>query len=141
MNQPFEVVWAPSPDRAAALRTTDFMAIHGVADFDELRRRSVADPDWFWSAVVDFLELPFDRPWRAVSDTSRGEPWTTWFAGSTFNLSRACVDRWAESDPSRVAVRSQREDGTIEQLDFGQLRDEVATAAGGLRDDRRRSAP
>ena len=108
------------------------MALHDIAGFDELRRRSVADSDWFWSAVVEYLELPFDKPWRAVSDTSRGEPWTTWFPGSMFNLSRACVDRWAESDPTRIAVRSQREDGTIEDLDFGQLRDEVAMAAGGL---------
>ena len=132
MTDHFEVAWRPSPERAAATHTAAFMAVHGIDDFHELRRRSVADPEWFWSEVVGFLGLPFDRPWRAVSDTSRGEPWTTWFTGSMFNLSRACVDRWADSDPTRLAVRSQREDGTTNELTFGELRDQVAAFAGGL---------
>ncbi len=132
MTESYEVVWRPGPERAAATHTSAFMATHGIDDFEALRRRSVADPDWFWSEVVGFLGLPFDRPWRAVSDTSRGEQWTTWFTGSMFNLSRACVDRWADADPTRIAVRSEREDGTTNELTFGELLAEVAAFAGGL---------
>ncbi len=132
MTEPYQVVWRPSPERAAATHTMAFMARHEVADFEVLRQRSVAEPDWFWSAVVEYLELPFDKGWKAVRDTSRGEPWTTWFTGSMFNLSRACVDRWADLTPERLAVRSQREDGSKEELDFGELRAEVGAISGGL---------
>ncbi|HEY4606623.1 MAG TPA: AMP-binding protein [Acidimicrobiia bacterium] len=129
----FDVVWRPSPERAAATNTAVFMRSHGIATFDELAARSARDPEWFWEAVVDFLALPFDRPWRAVRDTSRGHQWATWFVAGSFNLSRACVDRWAEDDPSRVALRSEKETGEIRELTFGRLRDEVGRTAGALR--------
>ena len=128
----FEVVWQPTAERASATNTAAFMRAHGIDSLTDLVRRSAADPEWFWEAVVDFIGLPFDRPWRAVRDTSRGHPWATWFVGGTFNLSRACVDRWADEDPDRVALRSEKETGEIRELDFGELRDVVGRLAGAL---------
>ncbi len=128
----FEIVWRPSPIRAAATHTARFIAEHGFADYRELRQRSIEDPEWFWESVVGYLGLPFDKPWRAVLDTSRGAPWATWFPGSLVNLSRVCVDRWADETPDRLALRSQKENGEIGELSFGGLRDEVARLAGAL---------
>jgi acetyl-CoA synthetase len=109
-----------------------FMTAHDIATVEELRVRSTSDPEWFWAAVVNFLDLPFDREWRAVRDTSRGHPWATWFVGGSFNLSRACVDRWADEGPGRVALRSEKETGESRALSFGELRDEVSRLAGAL---------
>ena len=128
----FDVVWRPSAERAAATNTASFMRDHGIGTFEELSLRSTADPEWFWEAVVRFLGLPFDYPWRAVRDTSRGHPWATWFVGGGFNLSRACVDRWADDDPDRTAIRCQKESGENRELSFGELRDEVSRLAGAL---------
>ncbi|HIE20975.1 MAG TPA: AMP-dependent synthetase, partial [Acidimicrobiia bacterium] len=130
---PFEVVWRPDPDLAEATNTARFMKQHGIDEYEELVRRSTKDPEWFWGAVVDFLGLPFDSPWTTVRDTSRGHPWATWFVGARFNLSKACVDRWADTDPERTAVRSQKESGEIRTLSYGQLLDRVSRLAGGLR--------
>ncbi len=129
----FDVVWRPGPERAAAARTTRFMEEHGIATLNELTARAAAEPEWFWEAVVRFLGLPFDRPWRAVRDDSRGDAWSTWFVGSTFNLSRACVDRWAELDPDRPAVLSQKESGETRVASFGDLQERVGKLAGVLR--------
>jgi acetyl-CoA synthetase len=129
----FDVVWRPTPERAAATNTAAFMRVHGIDDLDDLVLRSSRDPEWFWAAVVEFLGLPFDRPWRAVRDTSRGHQWSTWFVGGSFNLSRACVDRWAGTEPGRVALRSEKETGEIRELTFGDLRDLVERLAGALR--------
>jgi acetyl-CoA synthetase len=129
----FEVAWRPTAARAAATNTAAFMKANGIATVDELGRRSAQDPEWFWEAVVEFLGLPFDRPWKAVRDTSRGHPWATWFIGAWFNLSRACVDRWAEDDPGRTAVRSAKESGETRELSFGRLKEEVSRLAGALR--------
>ena len=109
------------------------MDAHGIATVADLRDRSTSDPEWFWAAVVDHLGLPFDREWRAVRDTSRGHHWATWFVGASFNLSRACVDRWADEDPSRTALRSEKESGETRELSFGGLREEVARLAGALK--------
>jgi acetyl-CoA synthetase len=127
-----EIVWRPTPEQVSASNTGAFMAAHDIATVDELRARSTNDPEWFWAAVVEFLGLPFDREWRTVRDTSRGHPWATWFVGGSFNLSRACVDRWADEDPDRVALRSEKETGETRELSFGQLRDEVSHLAGAL---------
>ncbi len=129
----FEVVWRPTPERAAGTNTARFIAEHGLTDLDELTAKSAAEPEWFWESVVEFLGLPFDRPWRTVRDDSRGHPWATWFVGSSFNLSRACVDRWADEDPGRTALLSHKESGETRVASFGELRDTVGRLAGALR--------
>ena len=130
----FEIAWAPDQTRAQETNTARFMDLHGIDTYRELAQRSTQDPEWFWSEVVDFIGLPFQRRWRTVRDTSRGHSWATWFVGGAFNLSVACVDRWAEKDPDRVAVRSEKESGEIREMTFGALRDEVSRLAGALRD-------
>ncbi len=129
----FDVVWRPTAEQAAASNTTRFMDAHGISSLDELMSRSAREPEWFWGAVVDFLGLPFDRQWRTIRDTSRGHQWATWFVGSTFNLSRACVDRWADLDPGRPALLTQKESGETRVASFGEMRDGVARLAGALR--------
>ena len=128
----FEIAWAPEPGPAAATRTGEFMAAHGIPDYDTLVLRSTAEPDWFWGAVVDYLGLPFDPRWTVVRDTSRGHPWATWFVGAGFNLSVACVDRWAAEDPQRIAIRWQRESGAGGETTFGELLDQVERLAGAM---------
>jgi acetyl-CoA synthetase len=133
MPDRFEVAWRAAPEVAAATHTAPFMAAHGIDDYPALVERSVADPDWFWASVVEYLGLPFDRVWDTVLDTSKGEPWATWFVGAGFNLSVACVDRWAAVDPERVAIRAQREDGEITELTYRALLERVELVAGALR--------
>jgi acetyl-CoA synthetase len=130
--QNFEIAWSPDPEMAATTNTARFMEEHGIGSFEELVTRSTQEPEWFWEAVVEFLDLPFDPEWTAVRDTSRGHPWATWFVGSGFNLSIACVDRWADEDPDRLAVRSQKESGETRELTFGALLEAVERVAGAL---------
>jgi len=128
----FKIVWKPDSRSAAETNTARFMEQHQIGSYDELVLRSTRDPEWFWSEVVDFLGLPFQSPWRTVRDTSRGHPWSTWFVGGAFNLSVACVDRWAEADPNRIAVRSEKEGGEIRELSFGELLNDVSKLTGAL---------
>jgi acetyl-CoA synthetase len=128
----FDIAWSPDPNQAQATNTARFMKAHGIDDFDELVARSAEDPVWFWEAVVDFLGLPFDPTWTTVQDTSRGQPWATWFVGAGFNMSVACVDRWAEEDSTRLAVRSQKENGETRELTYGELLEQVERLAGAL---------
>ncbi len=130
----FETVWRPDPEQAASTHTARFMKRHGIAEFGDLVERSVSDPEWFWPAAIEYLGIPFDSEWTSVRDTSRGHPWATWFNGAGFNMSKACVDRWADEDPGRVALRSQKEPGETRQLTFGELRNEVSRLAGALKE-------
>jgi acetyl-CoA synthetase len=129
----FEIVWEPSPERAASTNTRRFMERHGITRFEDLVSRSVTDPEWFWWEVARFLELPFDREPTIIRDTSRGHPWATWFVDGRLNLSRVCVDRWAEQEPDRLAIRSQKESGETSETSFGRLADRISRLAGALR--------
>ncbi len=128
-----EIVWRPDASIIARSHTQKFMDRHGIGAYADLVARSIAEPTWFWDAVVDYLAIPFETPYRAVYDGSHGVPFGRWFVGGELNLSRACVDRWADRDPDRVAIRAAREDGARRSLTFGELRDAVARVAGWLR--------
>lgn len=128
----FEIAWMPDHRTARHSNTARFMADHNIETYDELVSRSSNDPEWFWDAVVEFIGLPFDPPYKTVRDTSRGHPWSTWFGSGGFNLSVACVDRWEKEDPERIAVRSQKESGETTSLTFGELLEQVERLAGSL---------
>lgn len=127
----YDIVWQPSPQEVEQSNTKHFMDRHGITTFADLVGRSSSDPEWFWDAVVDFLELPFNPDYHTVRDTSRGHPWATWFVGGGFNLSTACVDRW-QAEPDRVALLSEKESGEIRKLTFGELLESVERLAGAL---------
>jgi len=116
-------VWAPATsEEAAATNVGRFMAAHDIADFDELVRRSIDEPEWFWDAVVRFLDLEWFSPYENVLDISDGIAWARWFTGGTVNLAHNCVDRWATSEPERTAIVWEGEDGAVRTWSFAELR-------------------
>ena len=88
-----DIIWRPTPERIERARITKFMRQHGLASLDELLRRSVADPEWYWDAVSRDLGFRWMKPYTRVLDTSRGIAWPRWFEGGLMNLSDNCVDR------------------------------------------------
>ena len=130
-----EYAWEPTPERIAAANVTRLMKAAGAETIDELRRRSVADIDWFWDLVVRDLGLPFDEPYRAVRDSSGGIEWTTWFVGGRLNVADACVERW-RADPTAAtspAVIHEDEAGNVSTLSYVELGAAVDACAAGLR--------
>ncbi|MBB3605996.1 acetyl-CoA synthetase [Mycolicibacterium sp. BK556] len=125
--------WLPSTDYVENANVTRLARAHGVADIDELRARSVAHPAWYWDAVVEDLAITFAVPDTVLLDLSNGIEHPDWFVGAELNVVDACLTRWRDDDPHRVAVRHEAENGAVTVLTFGELADEVARAAAGLR--------
>ncbi|MGH9033418.1 MAG: AMP-binding protein, partial [Acidimicrobiia bacterium] len=129
-----EIAWRPSPELVAQSNVGRFMARHGLADFDELLARSIAEPEWFWDAVVRFLGIEFTLPYDRVLDSSEGIEWTKWFVGGRLNLAVTCLDRHAD-DPDRrdqPAVRWEGEEGVTRTLSYAELRTLTDRLAAGL---------
>ena len=116
-------IWTPDPAVAAETNVGRFQAAHGIATFDALLERSIAEPAWFWGEVVEFLGIPFSTPYDQVLDTSKGVPWTTWFTGGKTNLAAICLDRWVAETPDAEAVRWEGEDGNVRVLTYAELVD------------------
>ena len=128
-----DIIWSPTPEYVERANVTRLMRTHGIETYDALVRRSIADAEWFWDAVVSDLDIEFFEPYRQVRDISRGVEWATWFKGGLVNLAHQCVDRWAASTPDAPAVVWEGEAGDTRTWTYGELRRQTDRLARALR--------
>jgi acetyl-CoA synthetase len=127
------VVWEPSDERIARANVTRLMRRLGCADYHELHRLSLREPERFWPELVADLGLEFSTPWERVVDTSDGIEWAKWFVGGKLNLASNCIHRLAAgSRADQDAAIWQPEDGGRSSMTFRELSDAVARLAEGL---------
>ena len=125
-------IWRPSAELVEQANVTRLGRAVGAADYHELHRISVDEPERFWPAVVEDLGLEFSRPWKAVVDTSRGPEWARWFVDGRLNVARACVHRWAAERPHDEALVGWSEDGRRESLTWAETSRQVTQLAEAL---------
>ena len=99
-----EFLWRPDAERVADAHATRLMGKLGVDSAAALRAYSFEHTAEFWDAVIDDLELEFDRHYSRTFDDSHGRPWVRWFVGGKLNLARVCLDRWAADDADGGAL-------------------------------------
>ena len=130
-----EIAWQPTPEYRDRSRLTAFVNRHRLADYDALLRRSVDDPQWFWSAVLDDLAIEFYEPYRQVLDSSRGIAWSRWCVGGTLNIVHNCLDKWIGTPVERkAALRWEGEEGVTRTLTYGEFFLQVNRCANALRE-------
>jgi len=127
-----DVVWEPTPEVVGRARLTKFMDRHGIADHDALLKRSAAEPEWFWDAVVHDLGIRFYRHYDRVLDESAGPEWPRWFTGGKINIVATCVDHWARVQPDKVALTWEGEPGEVRRLTYADLDREVCRLGSAL---------
>jgi acetyl-CoA synthetase len=127
-----DVVWRPPAEVVEHANATRLLRRAGFADWWELVSRSAEDPDWFWPLAIEDIGLEFSRPWKQVSDLSRGPEWATWFTGGEVSIARNCVHRWAERTPDTLAAVGLGEDGSRRALTFAELSRDVTRLAERL---------
>jgi acetyl-CoA synthetase len=131
---PSGVVWRPDAAIRQAANLTAFMAAHGVADYDALNRRAVAEPEWFWNALIAYFDLRFGTPYERVLDTSAGMPWAKWCVGGTTNVVVNCLDRHRGTPTmAKTAIEWEGEDGSRRAWTYAELDAEVCRLAQALR--------
>src|SRR2546423_9617313 len=129
-----DIIWRPRPEVAARSRIGTFLRTQSIATLSELQRRSVADPEWYWTKVVEDLGIRWLRAPRCVLDDARGPAWPVWFPGGLMNLTDCCVDRHVESGrAAHPALIWEGDDGSTRQVTYGELLGEVSCLANALR--------
>jgi acetyl-CoA synthetase len=127
-----DYTWTPSAEQLEAANVVRLARRLGCGDYAELHQLSVEEPDRFWRAVVDDLEIPLFRGWDEVLAASRGIEWTTWFTGARLNLAHACVHRWATERGAEEAAVFEAEDGGRRALTWAELSCETIRLAEAL---------
>ncbi len=130
MDDVNDVVWSPSAERVDRANITRLLRRLGCADYHDLHRVSIDEPERFWPELIDDLGLEFSQPWERVLDVSEGPEWAKWFVGARLNIAENCVHRWRDR-PGEAAV-FRGEDGTRRALTWSELSREVTQVAEAL---------
>ena len=104
--------------------------IKSLAQYEEMYRRSVDDPEGFWAEAA--RELDWFEPWQKVLEWDL--PWAKWFVGGKLNLCYNCVDRHVENGRAqKTAILWEGEPGEIRRLSYRELHAEVQKFANVLK--------
>ncbi len=104
------------------------------AKFDAIWRRSIDDPEGFWSEAAQAID--WTRRWDRVLDDSR-KPFYRWFAGGKLNTCHNCLDRHVASGRGDRAalIYDSAMTGEKRTYSYRELTDAVARFAGALRNE------
>ncbi|MCK6503943.1 acetate--CoA ligase [Myxococcota bacterium] len=119
-------MYAPKPALAATAH------VGSLADYQELYRRSLEQPDAFW--LEQAARLDWFHPPRLVSDFDLEQVDFSWFPGGRLNACFNCVDRHLQTRPDKTAIIwAKDEAGEYERISYRQLKHEVARVANVLK--------
>src|SRR5204863_8543299 len=127
-----DAVWSPTPEVLAQVNVVRLMRTLGFDDYRALQRFSQEEPERFWAAAVEDMDIEFSQPWERVVDLSRGPEWATWFVGGQLNMAWNCVHRWAERRPEAVGAVFAGENGERREWTFAELSRAVTRLAESL---------
>jgi len=126
-----QVLWTPPPDAWESTALGRFARQHGVDDYAELVRWSLADLDRFWAASTDFTGVRWIESPTAIR-VGTEMPGVRWFPGATLNYAEhALAPGRAMPDAVAVIAASQSRDPI--ELTWSELTDTVRRCAAGLR--------
>ncbi len=101
--------------------------------YKEMYKRSVDDPDGFWSDKADEFVTWFKK-WDKVSEFDYDDADIKWFEGAKLNVSYNCLDRHLEMRGNQVAVLWEGDNPkNDEKITYRQLHEQVCKFANVLK--------
>jgi len=135
MNNP--IVWTPPQELVGSSAMTRFIdrlraqGVGGIADYESLHRWSVHEPQAFWQALVDFVDIKGDGELSPIYNTAEGPTplAKSWFPKFQLNF----AENLLQGADDRTAVISWSEARLKRTLSLGQLRAATGGVQGYLR--------
>ena len=107
-----------------------FKASTYIPDYESEYRKSIADPEGFWSRIAK--ELHWFTPWSRVLEWTY--PWAKWFVGATCNISYNCLDRHVQTwRRNKAALIWVGERGEERIFTYAELSRQVNRCANALK--------
>lgn len=133
--QDLETVYNPSRETVDNANITEFMKTYGFDTYDDLKRYSRRNLDWFWDTVVKELNIEFTEPYSAVRDSTEGPEFTEWYVDGELNIASNVIDRYGKPNgrsPEAVACIWEAEDGERTKHTFSDIYSEANQVANAL---------
>jgi acetoacetyl-CoA synthetase len=123
-------LWTPSPEQIERATLTRFARERGLPeDYHELWRWSVDNLEDFWQAVWEYFRVEAETPYERVLGRSE-MPGAEWFTGARLNYAQHI---FRDRDDGDVAIRHASETRDLGEVTWGELREQTAAIAAGLR--------
>ncbi len=101
--------------------------------YAEMYKRSVDDPDGFWSEKAEEF-VSWTKKWDKVSHFDYDKAEIKWFEGAKLNVSYNCLDRHLDTRGDQVAVIWEGDDPkNDEKITYRQLHEQVCKFANVLK--------
>ena len=71
-------------------------------DYESLYKKSISDPEKFWSNVAD--SFIWENKWTKVVDFDFSKPIFNWFTDAKLNITHNCLDRHVQTHPNKSAI-------------------------------------
>jgi acetoacetyl-CoA synthetase len=120
-------LWEPPAEMVERAVMTRYMRAHGHGSYDELWRWSVDDLDGFWGSIWEFFGVEGSHD-RVLASAEM--PGATWFPGAELSYPEHL---FRGKDPAAVAIIHASELREQAEVTWGELREQVAGIAAGLR--------
>ncbi len=125
--------WTPSAEQIAEANLTHFLRRLNLPDYQSLLAYAASDLPGFTDAIVDVLDVHWDRRPSQTLDRSRGRPFARWFPDAGYNAAANCLDRHvARGRGASEALVWEGDDGAVRRYTFAALREAVARLASTL---------
>jgi acetoacetyl-CoA synthetase len=129
-----EILWRPSPERAAATQAEAFRRAaterwgRELPDWDALYRWSCEEREEFWTSVWDFCQVSASERWEQALELGEHMLSSVWFSGARLNFAENLLRRTGPG-PAIIACG---EGAPRRELSWDELRREVAACATAL---------
>lgn len=107
--------------------------INSMDQYNDMYKRSVEDPEGFWSEQAEAL-LTWQKKWDRVLDWDFNEPRIEWFAGGKINIAENCLDRHVTSQRrNKAALIWESDEGRTKVYTYQSMLTKVSRFANVLK--------
>src|SRR3954470_20218674 len=118
-------VFPPSPEFVKQAN------ISGMEAYRKLVAEAEKDMEGFWARLARETLL-WSKPFTKTLDESKA-PFYKWFHDGELNASYNCLDRHLKTQPDKVAIIFEADDGKVTKITYKQLYHEVCRFANALK--------
>jgi acetyl-CoA synthetase len=105
--------------------------VSGMAAYQAMCEEAERDYEGFWAKLAR-EHLLWQKPFNKVLDQSN-PPFFKWFHDGELNVSYNCLDRHLNTQPNKVAIVFEADDGAVTKVTYKQLFHRVCQLANGLK--------
>lgn len=105
--------------------------VSGMAAYQALAQAAQADYPGYWAKLAR-ENILWHKPFSKTLDESNA-PFYKWFEDGELNVSYNCLDRHVATQPDKIAIIFEADDGKVSKVTYRELHGRVSQFANGLK--------